>query len=275
MPSATRRTGASAWLVAIVVAATPLAQAEADTAMAAAVQGVPVIRTAVVDAALTLQPGSRSTLPSVVGGIAASASLTRSRTALGASVANAGRCDGPDAAALAAVLPVATDNGSYASGVVFAHGQVLTAAHAVKGASRFFVKTDKDFHLASLVVVDHEADLAVLAVDTLGIQPLPLAAADPSDREAVWAVGFPRAQGLAMSVGVFQKVRGGALHTSAAIDSGQSGGGLLGCSRGHFHLAGMLRGYGAYLSGDRYVKLENHSVSVAATTIHRFLAAYR
>jgi hypothetical protein len=61
------------------------------------------------------------------------------------------------------------------------------------------------------------------------------------------------------------------LHASATIDSGQSGGGLLACTDGAWELLGMLRGFGAYLYGDHYVKIQNHSVSVAAATIQRFL----
>ena len=188
---------------------------------------------------------------------------------------NVPSCRWPGAATLAAILPVAADNGSHASGVVVAPGRVLTAAHAVQGASRFFVRVDEDFRTAQLMFVDHENDLAVLAVETPGIEPIALASDDPGDRQPVWAAGYPRAQAMTTSVGVFQKHRDGALHTSAPIDSGQSGGGLLGCSQGTYRLVGLLRGYGAYLSGDRYVKLENHSVSVAATTIRRFLDTYR
>lgn len=184
-------------------------------------------------------------------------------------------CRWPGPATLAAILPVATDHGSRASGVVFDEGRVLTAAHAVQGAGAFYVEVGGDYRPAQLLSVDHDADLAVLGVATPGIEPIALAAIDPGERQPVWAAGYPRAQSMATSVGVFQKLRDGALHTSAPIDSGQSGGGLLACSRGTYRLAGLLRGYGAYLSGSRYVKLENHSVSVAATTIRRFLDTYR
>ena len=74
---------------------------------------------------------------------------------------------------------------------------------------------------------------------------------------------------------MFKRAREGALHTSAPIDSGQSGGGLLACERGAYRLLGMLRGYGAYRNGSDYVKLANHSVAVAASTIHRVLAGGR
>ena len=180
-------------------------------------------------------------------------------------------CQQPDATTLRAIVPVATDHGSHASGVVFAEGLVLTAAHAVKGANNFFVRVEEVYRRASLILVDHSNDLAVLSVKTDAIQPITLAPSEPLESQPVWAVGYPRAQEMMTSTGVFQRNREGDLHTSASIDSGQSGGGLLSCQHGRWQLMGMLRGYGAYLSGDRYVKLENHSVSVGATTIHRFL----
>lgn len=184
-------------------------------------------------------------------------------------------CVWPDDKTLEAILPVATDHGSHASGVVFAPNRVLTAAHAVDGASQYFVRVENGFRIASLLLIDRQHDLAVLSVDTRNITPVPLSVGQPSQSQTVWAVGFPKAQGKTTSSGVFQRNRSGALHTSAPIDSGQSGGGLLTCERGAYHLTGMLRGYGAYLSGDRYVKLQNHSVSVAAATIQRFIGSYQ
>ena len=258
MPNA-RRSGVAAWLVAVAaLSMLPAGSADDRTRTRALSVPSPV---AVVNAAMTSSPGSAVLgVPDV---IARPAGLS------------AARCEWPDRGALDAIVPVAADNGSHASGVVLSAGRVLTAAHAVQGAGRFFVRIGTDFRLARLLVVDHAADLAILSVDTAGIAPLPLAATDPGASQAVWAAGFPRAQSLATSSGVFQKNSDGALHTSATIDSGQSGGGLLACSQGHYSLVGMLRGYGAYLSGDQYVKLENHSVSVAATTIQGFLATYR
>jgi len=184
-------------------------------------------------------------------------------------------CRWPDQQTLTAILPVATDHGNHASGVVFADGHVLTAAHAVQGGGEFFVDAGYGFELATLLMVDHESDLAILSVNTYMIAPLPLALMEPVIAQPVWAAGYPRAQGIITSAGVFQRNRQGALHTSASIDSGQSGGGLLACTKGSYHLAGILRGYGAYLSGDRYVKLENHSVAVAASTIQNFLSTWR
>lgn len=188
-----------------------------------------------------------------------------------AQAAAAPECVWPDNKTLEAILPVATDHGSHASGIVFAPNRVLTAAHAVDGAELFFVRVEDGFRAATLLLIDRQNDLAVLSVDTQNIKPVPLSLGKPSESQTVWAVGFPKAQGKTTSSGVFQRDRAGSFHTSAPIDSGQSGGGLLTCNEGSYQLLGMLRGYGAYLSGDRYVKLQNHSVSVAAATIQEFI----
>lgn len=183
-------------------------------------------------------------------------------------------CRQPDSLTLAAILPITTDNGKYASGVVFDNDRVLTAAHVVQGSRSVFVRVGGAFRAAELIMLDHAKDLAVLSVSTQAIEPIPIADIDPDEADPVWAVGYPRAQAMSTSMGIFQNTREGILHTSASIDSGQSGGGLLTCDDGRWTLAGMLRGYGAYLQGDHYVKLENHSVSVAGTTINRFLMTY-
>lgn len=180
-------------------------------------------------------------------------------------------CKWPDDGTLEAVIPVAAADGSYASGVVVGEGRVLTAAHAVSFGVKVYVGVDEHFRAAELLMIDNANDLAILSVDTGGITPLTISSSDPEISQPVWAVGFPRAQAKTTSTGVFQRKSRGALHTSAPIDSGQSGGGLLSCHNGSYQLAGMLRGFGAYLKGDEYVKLDNHSVSVASATIQRFV----
>jgi hypothetical protein len=180
-------------------------------------------------------------------------------------------CTQPDAATLRAILPVATDHGSHATGVVYDTNRVLTAAHAVQGGKQFFVKVGDAFQAADLVMMDPGNDLAVLAVDTQHIRPLHIAGFNPARSQPVWAVGYPRAQAMMTSTGVVQDNQAGTVQASASIDSGQSGGGLLSCQNGVWEMLGMLRGYGAYRQGDRYVKLPNYSVSVAAATINQFL----
>jgi S1-C subfamily serine protease len=181
-------------------------------------------------------------------------------------------CAQPDTQTLQAILPVATDSGSQASGIVFDENRVLTAAHAVAGGGQFFVRIGDAYRPADLLIIDKKNDLAVLSVDTQSIRPLHIAVGmDPVEFQPVWAAGYPRAQAMMTSSGVLQDYHEGALHSSATIDSGQSGGGLLACTDGDWELLGMLRGFGAYMDGDHYVKIQNHSVSVAAATIQQFL----
>lgn len=180
-------------------------------------------------------------------------------------------CEWPDTRTMASVLPVATDDGSYASGVVIARNRVLTAAHAVENSDQAFVRIDYDFRRAEVLSIDSEKDLAVMGVDTGNINPIRLSLREPYANEQVWAIGFPHATSKTTSIGNFQDKLDGVLHTSAPIDAGESGGGLIACERGIFVLAGMLRGYGAYLKGGEYVRIENHSVSVAASDIQRFV----
>jgi S1-C subfamily serine protease len=180
-------------------------------------------------------------------------------------------CIAPDSKTLNAILPIATDHGSHATGVVYERNRVLTAAHAVAGGDQFFVRVGESYRAADLVMLDHAHDLAVLSVDTQSIRPLHITGIDPIEEQPVWAVGYPRAKSMTTSTGVLQEYYNGALHSSASIDAGQSGGGLLSCRDGSWELLGMLRGFGAYLQGDHYVKIKNHSVSVAAATINEFL----
>lgn len=180
-------------------------------------------------------------------------------------------CGWPGPESLAAVIPVAATDGSYASGVVVSRDRVLTAAHAIAPDTDVFVGINAGFRLAKVLYRDTVNDLAILSVNTDNITPLQISPDEPHILQQVWAVGFPRAQAKTTSVGVLQKKIRGALHSSAPIDSGQSGGGLLLCQNGSYALAGMLRGYGAYLEGGEYKKLANHSVSVAAATIQRFV----
>lgn len=186
---------------------------------------------------------------------------------------SANNCGWPQQDALESVVRVMSDDGSHASGVVVGNGTVLTAAHALDEQFQSYVLIDGQRNLANLILIDRDKDLAVLEVDTGSISPIQLGHQNLDTSAKVWAVGFPRAESKTTSSGSF-KVRAatdGALHTTAPIDSGQSGGGLISCEEGKHVLAGMLRGFAAYVSGDSYVKIKNHSVSVASADIRSFI----
>lgn len=185
-------------------------------------------------------------------------------------------CGWPNSIALDSVVRVTSDDGSHASGVVVADGRVLTAAHALDENFKSYVRIDGRLNSARIVMIDRSKDLAILGVRTGAIQPIPLGVENLDASATVWAVGFPRAESKTTSSGSF-KVKAendGALHTTAPIDSGQSGGGLISCEQGRHVLAGMLRGFAAYVNGDQYVKIKNHSVSVASADIRNFLTGW-
>lgn len=193
---------------------------------------------------------------------------------MGCGSATAEQCGWPESDALETVVRVTSDDGSHASGVVIDRNTVLTAAHAVDEHFQSYIIVGEEVRSADITLIDRSMDLAILKVETGAIRPIKLGAHDLSVSAKVWAVGFPRSESKTTSSGSF-KVKAdtdGALHTTAPIDSGQSGGGLISCEAGRHVLAGMLRGFAAYVSGDSYVKIKNHSVSVASAEIRNFMA---
>jgi len=184
---------------------------------------------------------------------------------------SASACDWPDHETQQSIIPVAADDGSYASGIVIAPNKVLTAAHVIASSNHAFVAVDYDFMPARILQIDEEKDLAVMEVDTGSITPIILSHSEPYLNEPVWAIGYPNARSNTTSVGRFKNKRNGVFHTSAHIDAGGSGGGLIHCVDGQFVLAGMLRGYGAYVTGGSTIKIQNHSVSVTVSDIVRFV----
>jgi len=185
----------------------------------------------------------------------------------------AANCGWPEREALESVVRVMSVDGSHASGVVVDDGLVLTAAPALDEKYQAYVLIQGQRNPAHIVLMDRAKDLAILQVSTGQIRPIEISDQNLNASAKVWAVGFPRAESKTTSSGSF-KVKAaadGALHTTAPIDSGQSGGGLISCEEGRHVLAGMLRGFAAYVSGDSYVKIKNHSVSVASADIRSFI----
>ena len=176
-------------------------------------------------------------------------------------------CSWPSNQILNSIVPIESGEKSHASGVVVSNNLVITAAHALEDYHDTEVEINNVLHPASVLLVDHEFDIALLSVNTGNLYPIPLSKIDLSKSQEVWAAGYPRAQGLHTSNGYFVARKAEAIHTSAGIDSGESGGGLLSCENGEFVLAGMLRGYGAYRTAEGLVRLEDYSISVAARDI--------
>lgn len=197
-----------------------------------------------------------------------------------APAAYAGSCGWwPEKSALESVVRVTSDDGSHASGVVIGPNRVLTAAHAIDEKYRSYIRIGEMLYPAQVALIDRSKDLAILEVAQLDIIPIELGDSELANSAKVWAVGFPRAESKTTSSGSFKNKaeKDGALHTTAPIDSGQSGGGLLSCDEhGNFVLAGMLRGFAAYVNEEDnvYYKINNHSVSVATADIRNFIGEW-
>ena len=176
-------------------------------------------------------------------------------------------CQWPNSQTLNSIVPIESGTASRASGVVVSNNLVITAAHVLEDLYDTVAVINDKLYLASVLLIDRESDLALLSVWTENLSPIPLSKYELNESQEVWAVGYPRAQAQHTSAGYFSFKQAEAIHTSAGIDSGASGGGLLSCEDGRFVLAGMLRGYGAYATDQGLVRLDDYSVSVAASDI--------
>ena len=138
------------------------------------------------------------------------------------------------------------------SGVVVAKGYVLTNYHVIEDASRLEVAVNENTYPAQLMGTDEAKDLAVLYVEGLEIEPVVLGDSDVL-QIGDWAIciGNPLGFTGTTTVGVIsalnREVSGNAtdaygkrttnvmIQTDAAINSGNSGGGM-------FNVAGELIG---------------------------------
>lgn len=183
------------------------------------------------------------------------------------------QCHAPDKSILSSVVRIAGDDDSHASGVVIGRNVVLTAAHVVEGVQDVTVKIDGKFRRAQVYSIDQDKDLAALIVATETLSPIYVSRGSVDESERVWAIGYPLAREQISASGRLRTVMNGDLHTTAPVNSGQSGGGLIGCDDGRLVLAGMLRGFGAVERDGEYVRVDNYSVSTAASDIWNFLYA--
>lgn len=180
-------------------------------------------------------------------------------------------CNNPDDNILRSVVRVATDDGGDASGVVVATDRVLTAAHVVINSRLTHVNVNGIYREARLLAIDPSDDLALLSVETSALRPVRLSQKRLYDYEQVWAIGYPLALEQVTTHGYFRNRSEGRLFTSARIEAGASGGGLVRCENGHFELAGLIRGYGAYRIGDELIPLHDLSIHTPAEKIQRFV----
>lgn len=150
------------------------------------------------------------------------------------------------------------------SGVVIAKNRVVTAAHVIKDVGLLNVSVGGIQRYAELISLSPERDLALLKVNTMEQRPIPLNYLPLEPFDTVWAVGYPLGGDQLASRGVYEGALNGYgdLQTTASVNHGQSGGGLIACIDGQHVLAGVISAFGAINMGDHYIRLDDYSISV-------------
>ena len=117
--------------------------------------------------------------------------------------------------------------------VVSADGFLITCAHVIQGADRIAVEIQGKTHIARVVAVEPDDDLALLRIDASGLHPLSLAdSGQVRLGEEVRAIGFPLSTVLGNGIkvtrgivaGIIEKAEGQRFLIDAAVNPGNSGG---------------------------------------------------
>lgn len=120
------------------------------------------------------------------------------------------------------------------SGFVISPGEIVTNMHVIKGARRAEIRTldgkGRTYPVSGVLVVDDEADLALLKVEgmTDRTRPLTLTGSLPDEGEQVFLIGNPLRLEGSVSDGIVSAVRevpdlGRIIQTTAPVSHGNSG----------------------------------------------------
>lgn len=131
------------------------------------------------------------------------------------------------------VIEVSDQNGkgiSLGSGVVIAHGQVVTNCHVIENGDKVLLRQGQKTWSASLRYRDNERDLCQLEASGLESPPARLLDGKLATGQRVYAIGAPQGLELTISEGLISSLRDvdamRYIQTTAAISPGSSGGGL-------------------------------------------------
>jgi serine protease Do len=136
------------------------------------------------------------------------------------------------------VGPAVVGVGRFGTGVVVGEGKVLTNAHTLRGEQVTVTLADGRRVEGEVAGVDVDGDIAVVSVDTGGVQPVEWATEDAELGAAVVALGNPAGSGLRVGFGLvsaagrsFRGPRGRRISPSiehnAPLPPGSSGGPLV------------------------------------------------
>ncbi len=159
--------------------------------------------------------------------------------------------------------------GHSASGVIVEKNTILTVLHAIAANGKIIANINGKRD-AKLIAAHEGLDLALLSSDTGSLPPITLTSEKPKVSETVWAVGFGGKIKQEVTIGNFikQKIKG--IISSARINPGSSGGGLLLCGKNGFELLGLIKSYQANFRNGKLVN-SGSSVSVPAQDIKKFI----
>lgn len=154
------------------------------------------------------------------------------------------------------------------SAVVVSTNRVITAAHVVDNLNHLSIRVGNTSRPAKILFTSTDRDIALLDVETAGLDAIEFSQDRLSANDQVWAIGYPLGGNLTSSAGEFvKKLNSYKLHTTAEVNHGQSGGGLVSCTNGKYELAGMIISYGAVVRDGEYVRLNDYSVAVTTDEV--------
>lgn len=170
-------------------------------------------------------------------------------------------CTVPANDTLGAVVRVGAP-GSEGSGVIVGYNLIATAAHVIEDTNELTVNINGILRRAAIISLFPDRDLALLLADTGDQRPIPLSFNLLQPHDSVWAIGYPLGGNQISSPGRYQGMVDGEIQTTASVNHGQSGGGLISCENGEHVLAGIITAFGAIDMGDHYIRLDDYSISV-------------
>ena len=159
---------------------------------------------------------------------------------------------------------------SSASGVVIAPDRVLTVLHGLPLNQQIEIHFESHEALATLIASHHGYDLALLQVPTGSTPVIEIATQKLQKGDFVTAVGFPGTNNRDVATGSVIKHGLTSLLSSASIEFGSSGGGLLVCNEGSLQLSGVLQSFVARLESGGLTNT-GLSKSIPAYAIRQFL----
>ena len=181
-------------------------------------------------------------------------------------------CGQPEQSTRESIVRVEGGN-TIGSGVVIGPNRILTAAHVIEVMDKVYVKINGKRTEASVVSIQASLDLALLLTPTAEIKPLQLLRGSPRLKDDVWAMGYALGNELIATLGKYKGSYDKKFYTSASVNYGQSGGGLITCSGGQHVLAGMIKAFGAVMINGKLERRDDFSVAARSQDIRQFVAS--